>query len=113
METITAGEVGIEMTGTIRASGASKKTSETSACAAAEVTSFTNPCLNTATVNSTQSLSIESYTTPVALDAALPGGWVAHKMEDGQYYYEEVSSGLTQWEKPASSSLPSRGGGGH
>ena len=74
------------------------------------VTSFTNPRLNAAAVDSMPALSIDMDLPPtpsplLALDAPLPVGWVAHKTEDGtSCYYEELATGETQWGMPVVSS---------
>ena len=66
------------------------------------VTTFTNPRLTAATADSTQTLSIETDTTTfiALLDVPLPEGWVEHEADNGQLYYEEESSGVTQWDVP-------------
>jgi len=69
---------------------------------------YTNPTLNADMVNTTQEISIEmTSTTSSTVDIAstiiendLPDGWKAHKTETGTFY-EEISSGLTQWKKPS------------
>jgi len=97
-----AGEWSIEMTTRTNASarGEQKVTGS--------ITSFTNPRLDATTVSNTQELSTEmTAPSPNISDSPLPNGWSAHEAEDGQLFYEQLSSGLKQWERPSTdTSIP-------
>ena len=69
--------------------------------------SFNNPALAADTVNTAQEISIEmtstkSSTADIAstIENELPDGWKAHKSDEGTFY-EELSSGIVQWNKPS------------
>ena len=68
---------------------------------ATDVTSFPNPRLDAETVHITPELSLETTTNnPNNSDLELPDNWDAHETEQGDTFYVQRGSGLTQWEKP-------------
>ena len=81
-----------------------------------DVISHTNPTLDPVTAKNTQhiNLEIEMTTTTttnhpssvakkvsIKKENELPDGWKAYKTGDGTIYYEEKSSGVTQWNHPS------------
>ena len=75
----------------------------------ADVTSFTNPTLDPTTANSTPHINIEMTTTNHADSGSskFPDKWDAHETEEGETFYVQRGSGVTQWEKPSSFSSSS------
>ena len=61
---------------------------------------FTNPSLDAATANSAQKINIEMTTTN---HSKILDDYIVHKTEEGDLYYQNRSSGLTQWDEPGSS----------
>ena len=45
-------------------------------------------------------METDTTTFIALLDVPLPDGWVEHEADNGQLYYEEESSGVTQWDVP-------------
>ena len=73
-----------------------------------DVTSFTNPTLDPATANSAPHVNIEMTTTNHSNSGSeIPDDWDAHETEQGVAFYVQRGSGLTQWNKPNSSSSSS------
>jgi hypothetical protein len=72
---------------------------------AADITSFTNPTLDPATANTAPHVNIEMTSTNHSSSGSeIPDDWDAHETEEGVAFYVQRGSGLTQWDKPTSSS---------
>ena len=70
-------------------------------------TSFTNPTLDPATANSAPHINVEMTTTNHDDSSSkIPDDWDAHETEHGDTFYVQRGTGLTQWDKPSSSSSP-------
>ena len=72
--------------------------------------SITNPALDKETANTAQEITIEMTSTissstgdiaSTIIENELPDGWKAHTTEAKETFYEEISTGLTQWIKPS------------
>ena len=71
---------------------------------AADVTSFTNPTLDPTTASSAPHVNIEMPTTNhISSGSEIPDDWDAHETEQGDTFYVQRGSGLTQWDKPSAS----------
>ena len=69
----------------------------------ANITSFTNPTLDPVTENNTQHINIEMPTiNHNSSESKIPDDWDAHETDEGDTFYVQRRSGLTQWEKPSS-----------
>ena len=80
----------------------------------ANITSFTNPTLDPVTENNTQHINIEMPTiNHNSSESKIPDDWDAHETDEGDTFYVQRSSGLTQWEKPSSLSSSSTSSSPH
>jgi hypothetical protein len=74
------------------------------------VTSFTNPTLDPATASTAPHIHIEMTTTNHnTSDSNVPDDWDVHETEQGETFYVQRGSGLTQWDKPSSPHHHTRG----
>jgi hypothetical protein len=79
-----------------------------------DITSFTNPTLDPATANSAPHVNIEMTTTNHnSSSSEIPDDWDAHETEQGDTFYVQRGSGLTQWNKPSLSSSSSTSSSPH